>query len=120
MKYEGLFTNEATEVTTKTAVLNASFTSKNSLVKSKGFEYKTKDSGEYIRLTVEDELFSAELQNLPSATYYIFRAFVTTDKETLYGREIEFRTQLEACGPNCGHQHLHNSEDNHDGHRIVK
>ena len=112
VKYEGLFTNEATEITTKTAVLNAAFISKNAVIKSKGFEYKINDSDEYIRLVVEDELFSAELKNLPSATYYTFRAFVTTDKGTLFGREIEFRTQLEACGSNCGHHH-HDSNCNH-------
>ncbi len=115
MKYEGLFTNEATEITTKTAILNASFITDNkTVIKSKGFEYRTKDKDEFTRIIVENDSFSLELKDLPSATYYIFRSFVTTDKATLTGREIEFRTQLEPCGPNCGHQHHdHNHQDTH-------
>ena len=117
MKYEGLFTNEATEITTKTAILNASFVVDNkTIIKSKGFEYKVKDKEEFIRIVVENESSSLELKDLPPATYYIFRAFVTTDKETLTGREVEFRTKLEQCGPNCGHNH-----GNHDHkHNVIQ
>ena len=108
MKQEGLFTNEATNITPKTAVLHASFIAENNVItKNKGFEYRPKDKDEFIRLTTEDESFSLELKSLPPATYYVFRAFVVTDKEIIIGREIEFRTQLEPCGPNCGHNHHH-------------
>lgn len=110
MKYEGLFTNEATEITTKTAILNASFVADNkTIIKTKGFEYKVKENNEFIQIIVENDSFSLELKDLSPATYYIFRAFVITDKETLTGREVEFRTQLEKCGTNCGHHHGHDN-----------
>jgi hypothetical protein len=117
MKYEGLFTNEATGITTKAAVLNASFIAENKVIKEKGFEYKRKDKDEFIRIVLEGDSFSLELKELPPATYYIFRAFVITDKETLTGREVEFRTQLEQCGPNCGHHHGH--DHNHQDIRVL-
>jgi hypothetical protein len=116
LKYNGLFTNEATDVTAGSAVLNAGFVAENTLVKEKGFEYKTTDADRYKRVLVSDTSFSWQLKNLPSATHYVFRAFVTTDKETIVGREVEFRTHLEACDHDCDHHHHHH--DHHDHHVI--
>ena len=121
MKYEGLFANEATDISQTKASLHASFVGNKKAIIRKGFEYKVQNDDEYIQVFVDDDSFSLELEKLATATIYIFRAFVETDKGMLRGREVEFRTLLEKCGPNCGHHHHdHDHDHDHEEHRIIR
>jgi len=115
MKYEGLFTNEAIDISQKKTSLQASFVGNDKLNMQKGFEYKAENAEEFTRVMVEDDLFSFDLQDLTAGTKYMFRAFVETDKGIIWGRYVEFRTLLEKCGPNCGHHH-----HDHEEHRVIK
>ncbi len=107
MKYNGIFTNEATGIAEKTATLHGNFISEKETIISKGFEYKAENSSQFTNITVESESFSFDLTDLTPYTKYTFRAFVITDKGKITGRNIEFHTLAEKCGPDCGHKHQH-------------
>jgi hypothetical protein len=105
IKCKGVFTNEATDITEETAILQGNFIIKNEKVLQRGFEYKAKDSTQSITVFVDSELFSYTLTHLISNKEYEFMAFVVTDKGKMTGRNIVFRT-LDAHSHHHDHHHI--------------
>ena len=103
MKYNDVFTNEATDIKEKTATLNGAFSLESEKILKKGFEYKAENSPQYTSINVDLESFTYDLTNLTPYTKYEFRAFVMTEKGKITGRKMEFRTHGEKCGASCGH-----------------
>lgn len=102
IKYKGIFTSEATDIDEETAVLQGNFILRDEIISRRGFEYKAKDSAQYITVYVDAEPFSYTLTHLTPNTVYEFAAFVITNKGKITGRNIEFRTL-----DNHHHHHHH-------------
>jgi hypothetical protein len=107
MKYRGVFTNNAANINTKTALLQGRFVLENEKIIRKGFEYRTENSPKFTVVFVDSDAFSYNLTNLMPKTMYEYRAFVETDKEKIYGQNIEFYTLPEKCSHDCKHDHEH-------------
>jgi hypothetical protein len=87
-------TNDATNIQTTTATLNASFTQGSKPITARGFNYGT-TSGSYTLSAdgaVSGSTFSANITGLTANTTYYYKAYVTTDDGTVYGDEISFTT----------------------------
>ncbi|MBP6935385.1 MAG: fibronectin type III domain-containing protein [Paludibacteraceae bacterium] len=91
-------TNDATNIQTTTATLNASFTQGSKPITARGFNYGT-TSGSYTLSAdgaVSGSTFSANITGLTANTTYYYQAYVTTDDGTVYGNEKSFKTNLGA------------------------
>lgn len=91
-------TNDATNIQTTTATLNASFTQGSKPITARGFNYGT-TSGSYTLSAdgaVSGSTFSANITGLTANTTYYYKAYVTTDDGTVYGNEKSFKTNLGA------------------------
>jgi hypothetical protein len=109
IKYKGIFTNEAIDIEEETAVLQGNFIGRDETVLRRGFEYKIKDSAQFMTVFVDTESFSYQLTKLKPNTAYEFMAFVMTNKGKITGRKIEFHTL-------DNHHHHHD----HEHHHILK
>jgi len=107
MKYRGIFTHEATNVTQKTAMLQGNFISENEKILQKGFEYKTADTSHFTVIFIDDAIFSYNLTDLKPNTRYEYRVFVVTNEKKIIGQNIEFQTLAEKCSDDCKHNHKH-------------
>ena len=90
--------NDATNVQTTTATLNASFVKGTKTITARGFRYGT-SSGNYPSScsgTVSGTNFSAGITGLTANTTYYYQAYVTTADGTVYGNEKSFKTNLGA------------------------
>jgi len=87
-------TNDATNIQTTTATLNASFTQGSKPITARGFNYGTTSGSytEHISGTVSGTNFSANITGLTAYTTYYYKAYVTTADGTVYGDEISFTT----------------------------
>ncbi len=91
-------TNDATNIQTTTATLNASFTQGSKPITAQKFRYGT-STGTYTFScdgTVSGSTFSANITGLTANTTYYYKAYVTTDDGTVYGNEKSFKTNLGA------------------------
>lgn len=91
-------TNDATNIQTTTATLNASYAQGSKPITARGFNYGTTSGSytEHISGTVSGSTFSANITGLTANTTYYYQAFVTTDDGTVYGNEKSFKTNLGA------------------------
>ena len=89
---------DATDITTNSATLNASVSASEGVNATiKGFEYKKTTGGTYTTVNVTGSTFSYSLTALESNTEYTFRAFVVDgdDNEKIWGEEKTFKTLKE-------------------------
>ena len=91
-------TNDATNIQTTTATLNASYAQGSKPITARGFNYGTTSGSytEHISGTVSGSNFSANITGLTANTTYYYQAYVTTDDGTVYGNEKSFKTNLGA------------------------
>ena len=113
LKYSGVFTNEASDIAEKEAVLHGSFIAENEQTVQKGFEYKAKEAEQFTAVSADADGFSIHLTNLTPYTKYEFRAFVLTVKGKTVGRTVEFGTPAEKCNVNCSHKHHEHHHEHH-------
>jgi hypothetical protein len=106
IKYRGVFTNEATDITDESAILQGNFIGKDETVLQRGFEYRAKDSLQFTTVFVDSDSFSYNLTPLISYMTYEFVAFVITDKGKIRGRNVEFRTLNKHHHHHDDHQHI--------------
>jgi hypothetical protein len=86
--------NDADNITTTTATLNASFVKGTKTITARGFRYGT-SSGNYPSScsgTVSGTNFSADITGLTANTTYYYQAYVTTADGTVYSNEKSFTT----------------------------
>lgn len=87
-------TNDATNIQTTTATLNASYAQGSKPITARGFNYGTTSGSytEHISGTVNGTNFSANIIGLTAYTTYYYKAYVTTADGTVYGNEKSFTT----------------------------
>ena len=92
-------TNDATVITTNSAVLNGVVTAGSETITAQGFEWKATVGGSYAAVNATGTTISYTLQGLTPGTGYTFRAFANTASGTTYGAEKTFTTTTEQ--PTC-------------------
>ena len=88
-----VITQNATDVTTNSAVLHKSVTQGEKPIETEGFEYSVE--GEENWLMVDSD---GILLDLEEETVYEFRAFATTEDGIYYGQILTFKTQTTGIG----------------------
>ncbi|NLE62934.1 MAG: T9SS type A sorting domain-containing protein [Bacteroidales bacterium] len=91
-----VITQLATDIGAYAATLHASVVYGDDSVCERGFEWKLFDATSSSVLKLTDTIFSTGLNQLKSLKDYVYRAFIVTDNDTVYGKWIGFST-LQAC-----------------------
>lgn len=84
-------TFEAQEVAEQTAKVRGYVLAGSDDIIEQGFEYWS-NTGNHLMQASSGMLMSTTLNNLTEETDYYYRSYVKTDKKTLYGEELSFRT----------------------------
>jgi hypothetical protein len=108
--YEGVITNEATEITYQAAALNGSILPDvKGTITRKGFEIWEDGARDTARFFVLTNPLYYSVNTLKPSRLYHFRVVVITTTQTLYGDIEHFFTLPEPhkCGSDCGHPHHH-------------
>ncbi|MBR6997998.1 MAG: leucine-rich repeat domain-containing protein, partial [Prevotella sp.] len=84
-------TFEAQEVTEQKAKVRGYVLAGSDDIIEQGFEYWS-NTGNHLMQVSSGMLMSTTINNLTEETDYYYRSYVKTDKKTLYGEELSFRT----------------------------
>ena len=90
-----VITSSASNVTENAATLSGTFSNIDNVdITSHGFEYRAVGSTSYTQVaaTVTNNTFAVDLLSLSHSTEYIYRAFVTTATDSIFGSELMFTT----------------------------
>jgi hypothetical protein len=91
-----VITQPPTDTGAYTATLHASIVYGDDSVCERGFEWKLVNATSSSVIMLTDTLFSVDLTQLKSLSDYVYRAFIVTDNDTVYGNWVGFSTQ-QAC-----------------------
>ena len=92
-------TNDATNITSNSAVLNGAITPGDEAITAQGFEWKATTGGTYAAVSAAGTTPTYNLTGLAANTSYTFRAFATTASGTTYGLEKTFTTSQSSVTP---------------------
>lgn len=88
-------TTGATDITSSSVTLSGTITNPRHVqqtISAQGFEWKASGASAYTSVSASGTTMSYSLTGLSPDTEYVYRAFVTTEEGTFYGREVKFRT----------------------------
>ncbi len=89
-------TNLATAISPYSAILSAYIQYGDDTIVKKGFEWKEESSYKTNIVYVNDTSFSFVLNDLSSNENYLYRSFIITTTDTIFGNELAFKT-LRSC-----------------------
>ena len=88
-------TAEATGITSSSVTLKGTITNPHYVqqtISAQGFEWKVSGASAYTSVSASGTTMSYSLTGLSPDTEYVYRAFVTTEEGTFYGREVKCKT----------------------------
>ncbi len=88
-------TTGATDITSSSVTLSGTITNPRHVqqtISAQGFEWKASGTSAYTSVSASGTTMSYSLTGLSPDTEYVYRAFVTTEEGTFYGREVKFKT----------------------------
>ena len=88
-------TAEATGITSSSVTLKGTITNPHYVqqtISAQGFEWKVSGTGTYTSVPATGSTMSYNFTGLAPDTEYTYRAFVTTEEGTFYGREVKCKT----------------------------
>jgi hypothetical protein len=101
-------TDSADNITQTEAVLHGHVADQGELpVVNRGFEWKPLFGSDFTVVNVTGDSLSYVLTGLQSATSYVYRAFVMTEMDSIYGEDVVFTTLEEELPPCPMPENLH-------------
>jgi hypothetical protein len=101
-------TDSANNITQTEAVLHGHIADYGEVpIVNRGFEWKPLFANDYTAVSALGDSMSYTLTGLQSATSYVYRAFVMTEADSIYGEDVVFTTLEEEIPPCLMPENLH-------------